>query len=508
MKRLIMMCLLAVGLGTGLASAQYKMTLENAVQVSANTFQFDVYIASTGADFTLTSYAIQLACPAAITNGGSASISYVASSTALSFTPAGVFTWMSGGVTYLDVASNAGSQTVSASPLKVGTFRIANSVAFGMSPAAMTWDFSGAYPTMVNINSVNSTAPSAHVNALAPYRIIAENDVQVDGSTYEFDVSIVRTAADFTLTSYQLCFTFNSAIVNGGTLTFSYVPGTTTLSGITPLSPMVVSDGGVQNLVVGSTPGSQPVGGVQLKLGRFRVKNTAAFPLVPMNIGWDFAGTFATQVNISNSNVALAANHLNLLGNTPLPVELAAFTAANADEQVVLKWKTASEVNNYGFEIERRPEHSEWAKIDFRQGHGTTSAPQEYAYTDRNPVAGKVQYRLRQIDNSGKAKYYDAVEVAVAAPREYRLMQNFPNPFNPSTSIKYQVPVSAFVTITIYDMIGREVASLVREQKQPGTYTVDWNGRDNQGMEVASGVYIYRLTAGTFAAVRKMNFVR
>jgi hypothetical protein len=508
MKRLLAMILAALSICAAELSAQYQMTLQNAVQLSSTVFQFDVYIVSTGANFNLTSYALQLGCAGTITNGGSPAISYVASSSALSFAPAGVFSWSGGGTTYLDVASNAGSQTVSTTPLKVGTFRITNTVPFGTTPAAMTWDFSGPYPTMVNINNANLTVPASHINALAPYRIIAQNDVAVNATTYEFDVDIVRTSADFTLTSYQLCFSINSAVVNGGTLTFSFVPGTTTLSGITPLNPIVVSDGGSLNLVCGSTPGSQTVTVSALKIGRFRVTNTVPFGVASMNVGWDFAGTYVTQVNINNSNVALPANHLNLLGNTPLPVELASFTAANANDQVQLKWTTAAEVNNYGFDIERKPEAGDWQKIDFKAGRGTTNAAQEYAYTDKNPIAGKIQYRLKQIDNSGKAKYYSAIDVTVAPPHEYRLMQNFPNPFNPTTSIKFQLPAAAFVTITVYDMLGREVSTLVNEEKQAGTYAVEWDGKDGRGMPAASGVYIYRLSAAGFAQAKKMNYVR
>jgi hypothetical protein len=508
MKRLINVLLFALIFGVGHVSAQYQMILQNAVQTSATVFQFDVYIVSTGANFNLTSYGMKLACNSTIVNGGALTFAYVASSAGISITPLIATTASSGGVTYLIAASSVGSQTVSTTPLKVGTFQITNTVAFGVTPAALTWDFSTPFPTLVNINSADATVQASHINALAPYQVTLQNDTQVNGTTYEFDAVIVRTTADFTLTSCQMCFTYNSAAANGGTLTFTYVGGSTAFTAFAPQTSQNVMDGITPNFVCGSTNGAQAVSTTPLRIGRFRVTNTVTFGAVPMNIAWDFAGLYTTQINISSSNVTLPANHLNNLVNSPLPIELVSFIGRNANDKVLLNWKTATEINNYGFDIQRKSENAEWQKIDFLAGSGNSNVPREYSYADKNPIAGNVQYRLRQIDISGQCKYYDAIEVAVAAPKEYKLMQNSPNPFNPTTAIKYQMPVAGFVTITIYDMLGREVASLVNEMKQPGSYSAEWNGRDSRGAAVTSGVYIYRLAAGGFVDTKKMNFLK
>jgi len=130
---------------------------------------------------------------------------------------------------------------------------------------------------------------------------------------------------------------------------------------------------------------------------------------------------------------------------------------------------------------------------------------------------------LRQIDLNGTETFTEPVSVevttsvALGIAGEYRLEQNWPNPFNPSTSIGYTVgvvsrqsfvvssqwSVAGWVRLAVYDMLGREVAVLVDEQKQPGEYRVTW---DASGMP--SGVYFYRLTSGQFSDVKRMALVR
>jgi hypothetical protein len=214
--------------------AQYQMILENAVQLNSTTFKFDVYLVSTGANFNLTSYGIKLNLNSTIVNGGNISFSYIASSSSMSITPLSVTTSVSGSSVNLQAASSAGSQTVSTTPLKVGTFQIVNSAPFGASPIAMTWSFTSPFPTIVNINNVNATVQANHINALSPYRISLENDVQVSPNTYEFDVFIASTSINFNLTSYQICLSYNQSISNGGSLTFSYIAATTDGSGAAP----------------------------------------------------------------------------------------------------------------------------------------------------------------------------------------------------------------------------------------------------------------------------------
>ena len=189
----------------------------------------------------------------------------------------------------------------------------------------------------------------------------------------------------------------------------------------------------------------------------------------------------------------------------PLPVELTSFTASATSEGVLLKWSTASEANNHGFEIERSEDGVEFFTAAFVEGAGTTSEPKEYIYNDEVEYKGGeiLYYRLKQVDFDGHVEYSQIVEVTFDVPRDYVLHQNYPNPFNPSTTIKYAVPKTSLVNIKVYDMTGQEVIELVNEIKEPGTYDLKFDGRN-----LASGVYIYRMTAENFSSVKKLNILK
>jgi hypothetical protein len=207
------------------------------------------------------------------------------------------------------------------------------------------------------------------------------------------------------------------------------------------------------------------------------------------------AVAFTTLQKITSADVG---------AGTLLPVELVAFTAIANRSAVVLSWATATEVNNFGFDIERRTQSVEWTKIGFVEGSGTTNAPKEYSFTDKILSAGKYSYRLKQIDRDGKFHYTQAVEVSIGgAPLKFGLAQNFPNPFNPSTTIAYQIPVDDFVTIKVYDVVGREVTSLVNENKKAGSYEVSFDGST-----LSSGMYICRMSAAAYSSITKMTILK
>ena len=189
----------------------------------------------------------------------------------------------------------------------------------------------------------------------------------------------------------------------------------------------------------------------------------------------------------------------------PLPVELISFTVLSSESEVGINWITASERNNKGFEIERRriPEQMQWMKIGFVPGSGTTTEPKLYSFTDKNVTTGKYFYRLKQIDFDGSYNYSKIVDVELTAPDKFSLEQNFPNPFNPATTINYQLPKSGYVTLKVYNILGREVATLVNEQKTQGRYSVNFNAS-----RLASGVYFYRIKAGDFIQTEKMILLR
>jgi len=186
--------------------------------------------------------------------------------------------------------------------------------------------------------------------------------------------------------------------------------------------------------------------------------------------------------------------------DTPIPVELTSFTAnVNNLGQVVLNWETATEVNNQGFEIERRTETSEFRTIGFVEGYGTTTEPRSYVYTDRTADMGVNYYRLKQVDFNGTYAYSDEVEIEVNGPLTFDLAQNYPNPFNPSTSIKYSVPESGNIRLSVFNIVGEEVAVLVNGFSQSGFFEVTFDASN-----LPSGVYLYKLQSANSVQMMKM----
>ena len=191
-----------------------------------------------------------------------------------------------------------------------------------------------------------------------------------------------------------------------------------------------------------------------------------------------------------------------------VPVELASFTSSVSYSEsgniVELSWATATEVNNQGFFVERKSSNSEWTSLDFIEGQGTTTETHFYTYEDKNVAVGSYSYRLKQIDFDGSSKYYDLSNVVeVSSPYTYSLSQNYPNPFNPSTKISWQLKNDGFVTLKVYDQLGKEVATLVNEERPAGSYEIEFNASS-----LASGVYYYRISSGNFVDTKKMILIK
>ena len=187
-----------------------------------------------------------------------------------------------------------------------------------------------------------------------------------------------------------------------------------------------------------------------------------------------------------------------------LPVELTSFSVVVNGSNIVLNWQTATELNNHGFEIQRKLENSDWNTIGFRSGQGTTLEQTIYIFRDNisEISAIKLYYRLKQIDFNGTVEYSDEV-IVLNQPRDYELYQNYPNPFNPSTTITYSIPIAGLVKITIYDALGESIKELVNETKEPGYYSINWNA-DN----INSGVYFLKIKADNFISTKKMLLVK
>lgn len=201
-----------------------------------------------------------------------------------------------------------------------------------------------------------------------------------------------------------------------------------------------------------------------------------------------------------------------------VPVDMSAFTASVDGNTVHLIWSTATELNNKGFSVERLVYNSQssvniWEKVGFVSGNGTSSQASHYSFVDKKVGHGTHFYRLAQIDFDGTVTYSREIEVNVELPIKFALEQNYPNPFNPSTIISWQMPVRSQVTLRLYDMLGREVKTLVNEIKEAGFYKYELNASTlTSGVSTkggyASGVYFYRLTAGNFTSTKKMILLR
>lgn len=270
-------------------------------------------------------------------------------------------------------------------------------------------------------------------------------------------------------------FAFSPSTINaivGDTITWNWVSGshTTTCDGTSGTS-----------LPAGATPWNAPINST----------STTFSYVLEVDGEYDFVCLFHPSMT-------------GMIMATPLPVELTSFTAYLNAGFAELQWNTATESNNSGFEIQRKTIGG-WEKVGFVQGHGTTTY--EHSYNFRDDV-GKINsdvisYRLKQIDFNGSYDYSTEVQINKTAPSDFSLKQNFPNPFNPSTQISFSVPQTSHILLKVYDTNGREVATLINQNKVAGNYAVDFNASS-----LASGIYYYTITAGSYTATKKMILMK
>ena len=185
------------------------------------------------------------------------------------------------------------------------------------------------------------------------------------------------------------------------------------------------------------------------------------------------------------------------------PVELSSFTASTDNGTVNLNWSTATETNNKGFEIERKSANGEFQKVGYVAGFGTTTEPKSYNFADNKVEGGEYTYRLRQLDLNGSSSYSNLVEVEVTTPKVFSLEQNYPNPFNPTTLIQYSIPADQRVKLNVYNLLGQKVMTLVDGIQKSGQHEVNFNASG-----LASGIYFYKLEAGTQSSIKKMILMK
>lgn len=218
----------------------------------------------------------------------------------------------------------------------------------------------------------------------------------------------------------------------------------------------------------------------------------------------NYTGTAGSQGNFS----------VVQLTDEPLPVELASFTAFTNNNNTVLNWTTVSEINNLGFDIERKAiipmQETQWTKIGNVYGHGNSNELKNYTFIDAGLQTGRYLYRLKQIDYNGSFEYFNLNnEIEVGVPKQFLLSQNYPNPFNPITKIDYEIPFDSKVSLEVYDMLGRKAASLINNDLQKaGYYSVRLNGNN-----LTSGTYFYKISAAgingkEFVLTKKMILIK
>ncbi|HZW39706.1 MAG TPA: T9SS type A sorting domain-containing protein [Ignavibacteriaceae bacterium] len=186
-----------------------------------------------------------------------------------------------------------------------------------------------------------------------------------------------------------------------------------------------------------------------------------------------------------------------------IPVELTSFNAVLNNSYVDLKWSTATELNNQGFEIEKSINNISYTKIGFVNGAGNSTDINNYSFRDKELGSGKIYYRLKQLDFNGAFNYSNVEIVENSSPQQFSLEQNYPNPFNPVTKIKFSIPSDHFITLEVFNVLGQKVSSVFSGNIQAGSHTMSFNSS-----ELNSGVYYYKLTAGNNSSVKKMIIMK
>lgn len=218
------------------------------------------------------------------------------------------------------------------------------------------------------------------------------------------------------------------------------------------------------------------------------------------------SGLSSFQAPTNNLGYAVGSSGLILRYDDTsfVPVELLSFEGIAENNEVVLVWQTASEINNQGFYIEKSYDKINWKNIGFIDGKGTATETNYYKFADVNPGNNENHYRLKQVDFNGTFTYSKIITVYFKnTPLAFTLYQNYPNPFNPSTIIKFDLPKSSLVSLTIYDILGRKMKTIVDERKDAGSYLINVDLSD-----LSSGVYFYHLHTDNFNATKKMLLLR
>jgi hypothetical protein len=294
-------------------------------------------------------------------------------------------------------------------------------------------------------------------------------------------------------TAYGKVFNSNGTVPPNGDITFNSYIITRPAEVLTQSSYGCSYSSGYWNVAVGNFPTPWAVGDVL----RTEVTNIVN------------GETGAVEVTMT-SNGSDAAPDLHL--DPVVPVELSSFQVSLVQGQVHLEWATETETNNLGFEIQRHGSDTNFERVGFVAGHGTTTSQQKYQYVDGSVSGGTYYYRLKQIDTDGSFEFSETKVVTLAAPTEFRLEKCFPNPFNPETTIHYRIGQDELglvpVKLLIYNSAGQLVRTLVDAAQTSGEHAVTWNGQDDAGQVLSSGLYLGKLITPRYVSAIKMLYMK
>ncbi len=327
--------------------------------------------------------------------------------------------------------------------------------------------------------------------------------ISVTPSDYQVKIKI-RGSAAFELGSANIRFNFNNTDLQNPRLVSAHN------FDLNPYTPMTVTESvvGVASINITNISQNGTVVAVDPNwTDMATVGFTVTDPSGYSNLAFrsTTASNPATVVFKVNPTAQLTSNQLGVLNTTPLPVELISFSAYNRDDYVHLHWETATELNNYGFEVQREEEGCAWETVAFVPGHGTVHYPQIYDYDDQ--LAGlaipivqqrQLRYRLKQVDRDGSFEYSPVVDVAFTSAPGRMSIEVYPNPSTDRAAVSLRIDEESPVDIAVYDMTGREVLQLASGQLLGrGTHTFTIPTRS-----LTEGVYALHVRSGSGISTR------
>jgi hypothetical protein len=359
------------------------------------------------------------------------------------------------------------------------------------------------------VNALNAVR-----HATLAYEISVVNQQSVAGNAYQFDVIIRNTGTtDWRISNTTLELEYDSTAFSRPAV--EYVTGSTQLGAAYIVSPTLDRTTiRIQIVAMSDFSTLSTVSPEGTRIGTFIV-STMLDPATFVGLAWRIPIASYQRILEGVSNGL--TNTLTPLAtfvppdNSPLPITLASFTATYDEflPGMELEWITLNEINNYGFYPQKRVQQSASFKDiprSFTPGHGTTNIPHRYSYHDLSTTTPPIQYRLKQLDLDGTVHFsrivavYSTTQVVQNSfPTTFHLYNNFPNPCNPTTMIRYSLPHRCHVTVRVYDILGKEVATLVEGIQPAGQHDVKWDVTN-----VPSGIYVYSLEAGSLHRTQKL----